>query len=262
MPDRQLAWTMGNDWRSEDDRGAHCPIPAHRVNVNASRDAEPVQVGAPRLRGLYAITPDLADTGRLLASVEPVLAGGAVLLQYRNKVADAALAEAQARALLPLCQRYRVPLVVNDDAALAARIGAAGVHLGRDDDDVAAARRLLGSAALVGVSCYADLWRARAAVGASASYVAFGAFHPSPTKPAATRAAPSLLAEARGLGVPMVAIGGITLDNAGPLIDCGADLVAVISDLFDHSEPGRRAAEYAALFGRHANSTPDTREPQ
>ena len=214
-----------------------------------------------RLRGLYAITPQLGDTAALLAAVEPVLAAGAVLLQYRNKAASPTLAEAQARALLACCRAFGVPLIINDDAALARRVGADGVHLGRDDGDVAGARRILGSGTIVGVSCYDSLERARAAVAAGASYVAFGAFHPSATKPAAVRAGTDLLRGAAPLGVPRVAIGGITLENAPALIDAGADLLAVISDLFAHAcadgdphprLPGARAAAYAALFQRSA----------
>lgn len=202
-------------------------------------------------RGLYAITPDWTDTARLLAATESILAGGAVLLQYRNKLADAALAHAQASALLGLCHRYEVPLLINDDVALAAAIGADGAHIGRDDGELAAARARLGAQAIIGVSCYADLDRARDAAMGGANYVAFGAMFASPTKPHAPPAPMSLLGAARTLGKPIACIGGITADNAGTLVAAGADLLAVISDLYEAAEPHERAAAYMALFAGH-----------
>ena len=202
----------------------------------------------PRLApGLYLITPDERDTTRLLARVSAVLPWAACL-QYRNKAADAALREEQARALRALCRAARVPMLVNDDAALAARIEADGAHLGEHDGDLRAARALLGADALLGVSCYDDPDRARAAVAAGASYVAFGAFFPSPTKPHARRASPGLLRQAADLGVARVAIGGITPDNAPALVAAGADLVAVISGVFDAPDPAAAARAYAACF--------------
>jgi len=201
----------------------------------------------PLSRGLYLITPDDADTDRLLARVARVLAH-ASCLQYRNKVADAGLRERQSIALLALCRASNVPLLVNDDPALAARIGADGVHLGMDDGDIAAARVLLGAGAHVGASCYDDPSRAREAVDAGADHVAFGAFHPSATKPGARRATLEVLRQAAALGVPRVAIGGITPDNARPLIAAGADLVAVISGVFDAPDPLLAARAYAACF--------------
>lgn len=202
-------------------------------------------------RGLYAITPDWTDTARLLATTESILAGGAVLLQYRNKLADSALALAQATALLALCQRYTVPLLINDDVALAAAIGADGAHIGRDDGELAAARARLGATAIIGVSCYGDLDRARDAAEGGADYVAFGAMFASPTKPHAPPAPMSLLGAARALGKPVACIGGITAENAGALVAAGADLLAVISDLYESAAPRERAAAYAALFAGH-----------
>ena len=198
-------------------------------------------------RGLYLLTPDEADTGRLLARVAPLLAH-ACWLQYRNKGATPALRAQQARALLPPCRAAGVALIVNDDAALAAAIGADGVHLGEHDDAIAAARAQLGDAALIGRSCYDDLAGARRAVAAGADYVAFGAFHPSPSKPGARRATPALLGAAAALGVPRVAIGGITPDNAAPLVAAGADLIAVISGVFDAADPVAAARACARLF--------------
>lgn len=203
--------------------------------------------GRPR-RGLYAITPDEADTQRLLARTETVLRAGVALLQYRNKAANEDLRAEQALALHPLCRRFEVPLIINDDWALAAAIGAAGAHLGEDDGQLALARHELGAGAILGASCYDSLGLARQAVFAGASYVAFGAFFPSPTKPNARRASPDLLREAAALGVPRVAIGGLTPDNARPLVEAGADLVAVISGVFDAPDPAAAVRAYASCF--------------
>ncbi|MBD9367069.1 thiamine phosphate synthase [Xanthomonas sp. XNM01] len=199
-------------------------------------------------RGLYLITPDDTDTARLLARMRPVL-GLAVWLQYRNKAADAALRREQAAALQALCSDAGVPLLVNDDAALAAEIGAAGAHLGEDDGDIAAARALLGPDAIIGASCYDSLALAERAVAAGASYVAFGAFFPTTTKRVTRRATPQLLTAAAGLDVPRVAIGGITPDNAGPLVAAGADLLAVIGSVFDAADPVAAAQAYRRHYG-------------
>jgi len=199
-------------------------------------------------RGLYAITPDDPDTGRLLTRVEAVLQAGAVWLQYRNKTASDDLRAEQALALQPLCRRFDVPLIINDDWALAAAIGAAGAHLGEDDGELALAHHELGADALLGASCYDDLRLARQAVAAGANYVAFGAFFPSPTKPNARRASLELLRDSAALGVPRVAIGGITPDNARPLVAAGADLLAVISGVFDAPDPTAAVRAYLSCF--------------
>jgi thiamine-phosphate pyrophosphorylase len=198
-------------------------------------------------RGLYLITPDEVDTSRLLARVAAVLPHAA-LLQYRNKAATDALRRAQAEALAMLCRDHGVPLVINDDAALALAVGAAGVHLGEDDGDIAAARDLLGVDAIVGVSCYDDLSRAGTAAAAGAGYIAFGAFFPSTTKPNARHAMPRLLHASAGLGLPRVAIGGITPDNARGLVEAGADLLAVIGGVFDAPDPAAAAHTLRSLF--------------
>jgi thiamine-phosphate pyrophosphorylase len=199
-------------------------------------------------RGLYAITPDEPDTGRLLARVESVLRAGATWLQYRNKTASDDLRAEQALSLQPLCRSLGVPLIINDDWALAAAIGAAGAHLGEDDGQLALARHEMGPDAVLGASCYDDASLARQAVFAGASYVAFGAFFPSPTKPNARQASLALLQETTGLGVPRVAIGGITPDNARPLVEAGADLVAVISGVFDAPDPAAATRAYLSCF--------------
>ncbi len=199
-------------------------------------------------RGVYLITPDEADTARLLERTRPLLAAGATWLQYRNKVADAATRHEQALALQALCAAAGVPLIVNDDAALASAIGAAGVHLGEDDGDIAAARALLGPGAIIGASCYDQIELAQRAVAAGASYVAFGAFFPSRSKATTRRAHPRLLREAAALGVPRVAIGGLTPDNSTPLVEAGADLLAVISSVFAADDPVAALRGYRACF--------------
>jgi thiamine-phosphate pyrophosphorylase len=205
---------------------------------------------APAPRGLYLITPDEADTARLLARVAPLLGEGVTWLQYRNKTAGAALRREQALALQALCAGAGVPLLVNDDAALAQAVGAAGAHLGEDDGDIIAARARLGTGATLGASCYDDLELARRAVAAGASYVAFGAFFPTTTKATTRRATPALLREAAMLGVPRVAIGGITPANATPLVEAGADLLAVVGGVFDAPDPGAAIRAYLRCFDR------------
>ena len=200
-------------------------------------------------RGLYLITPEEPDTARLLARVATVLPQ-ATWLQYRQKDADAGRRLAQATALQALCVDAGVPLIVNDDVALAAAVGAAGVHLGEDDGDIAAARALLGPEAIVGASCYDEHALAERAVTTGASYVAFGAFFPTASKVTTRRATAALLTDAAALGVPRVAIGGITPDNMGPLVAAGADLVAVIGGVFEAADPVAAAKAYAAAFAR------------
>jgi thiamine-phosphate pyrophosphorylase len=197
-------------------------------------------------RGLYAITDgpraDLVDA--CAAAIE----GGAAILQYRDKTSDRARRRDEASALAALCARQRVPLIVNDDVELAAGIGAAGVHLGEDDADIAAARYRLGNSAIIGVSCYASLERARKLAAVGADYLAFGAFYPSATKPHNRRAEADLLRDAKALGKPLVAIGGITPDNAALLIAAGADFVAAISGVFGQPDIADAARRYASQF--------------
>ena len=197
------------------------------------------------MRGLYAITPDLADTEALLRKVEEALKAGVAMLQYRNKIISKDKRLLQAKELAPLARGYGVPFLVNDDVEIALAVGANGAHLGNEDGDLAAARAKLAGR-ILGASCYADLEKARAAVRAGADYVAFGSVCPSPTKPEAVRAPLSLFGN--DVGVPLCAIGGITLENAPALIAAGADLLAVISDLFDAPDVGARAGDYRKLF--------------
>lgn len=202
-------------------------------------------------RGLYAITPELADTRALAGLVGQAIRGGAVAVQYRNKAAPAALRHAQAAALLELCRPAGVPLIVNDDVALAIAIDADGAHLGGEDGDLAGARRRLGSRRLLGASCYNRLDLARAAVAAGADYVAFGAAFASLTKPGAVHAPLELYREAhRTIRAPIVAIGGITVDNAAELRAAGVDAIAVITALFEARDVEQRARELRDLFAR------------
>lgn len=204
------------------------------------------------VRGLYAITPDTPDTERLLALVRSALAGGIDLLQYRNKSPDGALRREQAAALLALCRAHGVPLIVNDDVALACAIDADGAHLGTTDGDLAPARHALGTGKLLGASCYAQIPLALAAIEQGADHVAFGAFFPSPTKGGTARATPALLEAARDqVTVPIVAIGGITADHAGPLLAAGAAALAVVSAVFDAPDVVAAVHRFQTVLGAH-----------
>lgn len=218
---------------------------------------------SPRLSGLYAITPQPPGHAsqrdrRLLDQVAQAIQGGARLIQYRDKGSDTERRRVLAAALLALCRSAMVPLVINDDLELAAAIGADGIHLGRHDTDPGTARERLGPNVLIGVSCYDRLDLAHRAERASASYVAFGSFFPSPTKPDAARPLPTLLGEARhALKLPLVAIGGITPQNAGSLIAAGADMVAVITGIFSAPDVTAAAQAYSRLFPGPGRPTED-----
>lgn len=218
-----------------------------------------VPVMLRRITGLYVITRALPEGPEPLAEVvDRAVAGGAVMVQYRDKGGDEVRREQEARSVLEACRRRGVPLVINDDLALARHIGADGVHLGREDATVQAARRALGTHAIVGVSCYNELARAQAAERAGASYVAFGSFFPSPTKPGAVRATPDLLREARErVSLPLCAIGGITPTNGAELVAAGADLLAVASGVFEASDIQGAAERYADLFRQASRSIHD-----
>ncbi|HLD65921.1 MAG TPA: thiamine phosphate synthase [Pseudomonas sp.] len=205
-----------------------------------------------KLRGLYAITDSqlLAD-GKLLPYVEAALQGGVRLLQYRDKSADEARRLREAQALRDLCERHGATLIINDDAELAARLGV-GVHLGQSDGSLAAGRALLRPKAVIGATCHAQLELAEQAAREGASYVAFGRFFDSKTKPGAPTATLELLQLARSrLSLPIAAIGGVTLDNGQALIEAGADLLAVVHALFgaaSAAEVKTRAEAFSALF--------------
>jgi thiamine-phosphate pyrophosphorylase len=213
-----------------------------------------------RLSGLYAITPEDADAERLMAKVHACLEGGARAVQYRAKHLEPGVQREQARRLADLCRRYHVPLIVNDSIDLALAVNADGVHLGRDDGDARAARARLGDR-WIGVSCYDDPRRARDAAAAGADYVGIGSVFASSTKPGAVRAPLRVLGEAKAAsGLPVVAIGGITADNAGAAIAAGADMVAVISAVFDAPDVREAARAIARLFDCN-HSTNDNSSP-
>jgi len=201
------------------------------------------------MRGLYAITPEGLHGAALVEAAAQALAGGARVLQYRDKSGDRARRLADATALCGLCRTHGALFIVNDDLELARACGAHGVHLGREDATPEEARARLGKEAVIGLSCYDQWERALQAASAGADYIAFGAFYPSPTKPGTVRAGPELLRRARReLGLPVVAIGGITAENAQPLIEAGADMVAVIQGLFARPDIRAAARRISALF--------------
>jgi thiamine-phosphate pyrophosphorylase len=201
-----------------------------------------------RIAGLYLITRESADTAALLRVVGAAISGGARLIQYRDKSGDPQRRMQQAQALRALCRVHGRLLIVNDDVVLAAAVDADGVHLGADDGSVAAARAVLGPERIIGVSCYNRPELAMAAAGAGADYVAFGAFFSSATKPGAVTAAPQLLREARSLGVPLVAIGGISADNGRVLVQAGADALAVLAAVWDAEDSAAESARISLLF--------------
>jgi thiamine-phosphate pyrophosphorylase len=206
----------------------------------------------PLPRGLYVITDTRRESlDALLSAVASALDGGARTVQYRDKGADGARREREARALAGLCRARGVPLIVNDDVALAAAAGADGVHLGEHDVAPADARARLGSGAIIGVSCYDSLERAEDARAQGADYVAFGSFFPSPTKPNARRPPIELLTRARArMSLPIVAIGGITPENGAMLVEAGAHALAVVSGVFGLPDVRAAARRYAALYER------------
>ncbi|WP_174566750.1 thiamine phosphate synthase [Rhodanobacter sp. C03] len=197
-------------------------------------------------RGLYAITD--GPRHDLLEVARQALAGGARVLQYRDESDDEPRRMAEATALKQLCDAFGIPLIIEQDVTLARAVGAHGVHLGNDKDDIGAARALLGSRAIIGVSCRDSLQRARTAVQAGAGYISFGACFASPTKPLAPRASIDLLGQSAAFGVPRVAIGGITPDNGAALVAAGADFLASISTLFGAADVLATAQRFAQLY--------------
>lgn len=200
-------------------------------------------------RGLYAITQtEHKSCDSIVLEVEAALRGGAVVVQYRDKQPKDA--DQLASRLLKLCQHYKVPLLINDDVDLALRVGADGVHIGRDDGDIKRARQRLGEQAIIGVSCYDSVDHAQHAQNQGATYVAFGRFFPSSSKPLALPANIETLRMAKQvLTIPIVAIGGILPENGSLLLEAGADLLAVIGGLFD-DQPEQSARTYLSLFER------------
>ena len=202
------------------------------------------------IAGLYAITPDLADTELLYHMVEASILGGARVVQYRNKVADQKLRIKQSLALLEVCRKHEIPLIINDYVTLCLEINADGVHIGGDDGNIAAIKNMIGEDKILGVSCYGEFARAEAAEKAGADYVAFGACFPSSTKPNAPGAELDLFTQAKKLNLPSVAIGGITLENAASVVKAGADAIAVIGELFKQENDKIRATaqQFSSIF--------------
>ena len=201
------------------------------------------------IKGLYAITPDMADLNILVHKTQLVIEGGAFMVQYRSKILDRAVKIQQCAAILRLCREYGVPCIVNDDVEMCRILEADGVHLGENDDNIAEVRRILGEDAIIGSSCYDQLNRAKQAQEEGASYVAFGAMFPTPTKPNAPRATLALLREAkREIHIPIVAIGGITVNNAHDVIEAGVDAIAVITSLFEAKTIKETAETFLKMF--------------
>jgi thiamine-phosphate pyrophosphorylase len=199
---------------------------------------------------LYAITDtQLMPGDKLFEGVQAALKGGCKLVQYRDKSADSARRMSDAKTLLSLCQQHQAQLIINDDVALAQQIGAQGVHLGQGDSNALAARLILGSNAIIGVTCHDSIALAQQAIKDTANYVAFGRFFPSSTKPNARPAPIALIGAARKIigDVPIAVIGGITLDNAGELIAAGADYLAVCNDLFGVEDITAQARKFIEL---------------
>jgi thiamine-phosphate pyrophosphorylase len=201
------------------------------------------------IKGLYAITPDMADLNTLVHKTQLAIEGGAFMVQYRSKKQDHAVKMQQCAAILRLCREYGVPCIVNDDVEMCRILEADGVHLGENDDNIAEVRRILGEDAIIGSSCYDQLDRAKQAQKEGATYVAFGAVFPTPTKPNAPRATLELLREAkREIHIPIVAIGGITVNNAHDVIEAGVDAIAVITSLFEAKTIKETAETFLKMF--------------
>ena len=201
------------------------------------------------IKGLYAITPDMADLNTLVHKTQLAIEGGAFMVQYRSKKQDHAVKMQQCAAILRLCREYGVPCIVNDDVEMCRILEADGVHLGENDDNIAEVRHILGEDAIIGSSCYDQLDRAKQAQKEGATYVAFGAVFPTPTKPNAPRATLELLREAkREIHIPIVAIGGITVNNAHDVIEAGVDAIAVITSLFEAKTIKETAETFLKMF--------------
>jgi thiamine-phosphate pyrophosphorylase len=204
------------------------------------------------MQGLYLVTPNWDDTGRLLqVSGQALQAGHIALLQYRHKEAGPELRAEQAGALLALCRRHKVPFIVNDYVELCEQLDADGIHLGGTDAEVAQVRARLGAEKIIGASCYGDMPRALNAQQAGASYVAFGGFYPSRVKKYAVTTPAAILDQAREpVRVPTVVIGGMTPQNAAPLVVRGAHMVAAISSVYQAESVAEAVGQFNSLFGQ------------
>ena len=201
------------------------------------------------LSGLYLVTPDWDDTEKLVEISESALQGGAALLQYRHKTADAQLCKKQAVALRDLCHRYQRPFIINDHVELCLDVDADGIHVGGLDASVEQARLAVGPDKIVGASCYGDIQLARTAQQQGASYIAFGGFFPSRIKKYPVTTSHNIVMQSkREIALPIVVIGGMTVENCRPLITAGANMVAVISSVYFAKNPNRTAREFCELF--------------
>ena len=202
------------------------------------------------LKGLYIVTPDWDETDRLLVITEKALKGGAALVQYRHKTAAAPQRREQAAALQALCRRYGVPFIVNDYVDLCLELDADGIHVGGTDESVASVRARVGPDKIVGASCYGEMDLVRGAVGEGASYVAFGGFYPSRIKEYEVTTPARIIGDAKKElpHVPSCAIGGITLENAIPLVEQGVDMISVISSVYMADDPEAAARAFADLY--------------
>ncbi len=201
------------------------------------------------IKGLYAITPDMADSNSILQKTQLAIEGGAFMVQYRSKIQNRDVKMQQCAAILRLCREYKIPCVVNDDVDMCRVLEADGVHLGENDDNIVEVRRILGEDAIIGSSCYDQLNRAKLAQKEGASYVAFGAMFETSTKPIAPRATLELLREAKSqIQIPIVAIGGITMNNAHDVIETGIDAIAVINSLYESNSIKETAETLSSMF--------------
>ena len=201
------------------------------------------------IKGLYAITPDSADLNTLIQKTQLAIEGGAFMVQYRSKIHDRDVKMQQCAAILRICREYDIPCIVNDDVEMCRVLEADGVHLGENDDNIAEVRRILGEDSIIGSSCYDQLNRAKIAQKEGASYVAFGTMFPTPTKPNAPRATLELLREAKSeIQIPIVAIGGITMNNAHDVIETGIDAIAVITSLYESNSIKETAETFSQMF--------------
>jgi thiamine-phosphate pyrophosphorylase len=201
------------------------------------------------IKGLYAITPDSADLNTLIQKTKSAIEGGAFMVQYRSKIQDRDVKMQQCAAILRLCREYEIPCIVNDDVDMCRILEADGIHLGEKDDNIAEVRHMLGEDAIIGSSCYDQLDRAKTAQKEGASYVAFGAMFATSTKPNAPRATLALLKEAkREIQIPIVAIGGITVNNAHDVIKTGIDAIAVITSLYEAKSIKETAETLSKMF--------------
>lgn len=208
-----------------------------------------------KLSGLYLVTPDWDDTEQLIKVTEQALLGGAAIVQYRHKFADAILRYEQASALLALCRRFDVPFIINDHVELCLVLDADGLHVGGTDISVTVARAAVGPEKILGASCYGDLQLAQAAHGAGASYVAFGGFYPSRVKKyPVTTPFEIVSAACAAIPLPNVVIGGMTVENCQQLVAAGAHMVAAISSVYLAADPQAAAREFVNLFKARADA--------